>query len=89
MHGDPRRRARRRDGVAGPDALAVRPLPRLEGHVEMAHGVGNVCEKREVRRVQQPTRVRRHEEVVGLLPVTARRGARGLARAGSGLMLRS
>ena len=77
VHGDPRRRARRRHDVAGPDAFAVRPLPDLDGHIEMARGVGNVSEKREVGRTQEPTRVRLHEEVVGLLPAAPRRGGAG------------
>ena len=78
VHGDARRRARRRDDVAGPDALAVRPLPRLDGHIEMARGVRHVSEKRRGRPgpgAQRASAV--HEQVVGLLPVAARHGVAG------------
>ena len=58
-------------------ALGVRPLPRLDGHVEVAGGVGNVGEQREIGGAEEAVRVRLHEEVEGLLPVAPRRGVTG------------
>ena len=77
VHGDPGRRARRRHDVAGAHVFAVGPLPDLDGHIQMARGVGHVSENGEVGWTQESTRVRIHQEVVGLVPGAPRRGGTG------------
>ena len=73
MHRDANRCARRRDRVAGLYRERVRALPRLDGHVEMAGRVGDLREQRQIGRTQEPIRVGLHEELVALVPISARR----------------
>ena len=70
VHGDPDRRARRRETIARAQALRVGPLPRRDRHVEMTGGVRHVGEKGEVRPLQRVDRASAStSSVVGLLPV--------------------
>ena len=78
MHRDANGRACRRDLITGLQALGVGPLPGLDGHIEMAGRVGDLAEHRQIGGGQQAVRVRLHEEVEGLLPVSP--GRRGRAR---------
>ena len=73
VHRDADRCARRRDRVAGLDAERVRALPRLDGDVEMAGRVRDLREQRQIGRTQEAVRVGLHEELVGRLPISARR----------------
>ena len=73
VHRDTNRCASRRDRVAGLSAERVRALPRLDGHVEMAGRVGDFREQGQIGRTQEPFRVRPRQELVALLPVSARR----------------
>ena len=45
------------------------PLPRLDGHVEVARRVGDLAEHRQIGSGQQAVAVRSHEEVERVLPV--------------------
>ena len=59
-----------RNIVAGAHERGMGPLPRLDGHIEMARRVGDLAEHRQIGGGQQTGAVRLHEEVEGLLPVS-------------------
>jgi hypothetical protein len=63
----------RRGSVAGLCRQRVRALPRLDGHVEMAGGVSDLAEQLQIARICKAVRVGLHQQVVGLLPTSARR----------------
>ena len=48
VQGDPARRASRRERVTGTHRLGVRAFPRLDGHLEMAGGVGGLGQQPEI-----------------------------------------
>ena len=72
VHRDANRCPGRRDRVAGLDGQRVRALPRLDGHVEMAGRVRDLPEQRQIARTRQAVRVGLHEDLVGLVPISAR-----------------
>ena len=61
-----------RDVVTGLEACRVGPLPRLDGHIEMAGGIGHLAEQRQIGGGQGADHVRLHEEVECLLPGSPR-----------------
>ena len=73
VHRDAYRRCSCSDPVAGLHALRVRPFPRVDRHVEVAGGVGDLAEKREISGTEASAHVRLHQEVERLLPRSARR----------------
>ena len=72
VHGDANRRSCRSQVVAGPHAFRVRPLPHLDGHIEMACRVGDLGEQRQIAGTDETVCVRLHQQVVGLVPVAHR-----------------
>src|SRR5688572_14643287 len=74
MEGNANRTPCRHESVARPQPLCVDTLPRIDRHVNMAGRVRTVSEQGEVRPIQELARIRFDEQLVGLLPVTARGG---------------
>ena len=70
VHRDANGGAGRRDLVTGLQARGVGALPRLDGHIEMAGRVGDLTEHRQIGGAEQAVRVRLHEEIECLLPVS-------------------
>jgi hypothetical protein len=68
MHRDANGGAARRELVTALQARGVGALPRLDGHIEMAGGVGNLAEHRQFGGCQEAGRVRLHEEIECFLP---------------------
>ena len=73
VHRDANRRPRCRVLVASIHAQRVSALPRLDGHIEMARRVGDLAEQRQIGRTCETVHVGLHQDVVGLLPIAARR----------------
>ena len=73
VHRDANRRARRRHTVPGPREQRVRALSCLDRDVEMARRVRDLAKQRQIARIRQAVGSGLHEQVVGLVPRSARR----------------
>ena len=82
VHGDANRCASRGNLVARLHARRMRAFPRLDRHVEVAGGVGDLAEQRQVGTAQEAARVRLHQEVERLLPLSTRCRVPGLLSGG-------
>ncbi len=61
VHGDANRRSRRSQVIAGPHAFRVRPLPHLDGHIEMPCRIGDLGELRQIAGTEETVGVRLHQ----------------------------
>ena len=87
VHRDADRGPGGRDRVTGQQARRVRPLPRPDGHIEVAGRIGDLAQHGQIGGGQEAVRVRRHEEVESLLPTApGRRGPGALDAAGAGVI---
>ena len=72
MHRQANGRTCRRNLLPGLRARGIGALPRLDGHIEMTGGVGDLSQNRQIGGADQAVGVRAHEEVEGLLPFPCR-----------------
>ena len=70
VQSDASRRAGRRERVAGPHRVCVGAFPRLDGHLDMAGGVGDLGQQPEIVERKPGVLVGPHEQAVGPWPVT-------------------